>query len=224
MEREKQTTKITVQDIVDGVTEMIKTGEFQPGAPIREVELCGKFGVSRTPVREALRVLQNRGIVEYIPRCGVQAVELTMEDLNHATDLRTVVEALSARKAAANAAEDDIRKLREINRIFLETEDPHERGRIDYEFHEYIAEMSGNPLIHTCLRDIYMRQSLLQWRIPFRPERVKFSFQEHENIIRAMEKKDEELAELQTKVHFHNSQKSLQKKMAEYERRQQETK
>lgn len=224
MEREEQTAKITVQDIVDGVTEMIKTGEFRPGAPLREAELCGKFGVSRTPVREALRVLQNSGVVEYIPRCGVQVVEFTMKDLNHATDLRTVVEALSARKAAANATEENIRKLREINRRFLETEDGHKRGRIDYEFHEYIAEMSGNPLILTCLSDIHMRQALVQWRIPFRPERVKYSFQEHENIIRALEERDADLAALVTEVHFHNSQKSLQKKMVEYERRQKDTK
>ena len=60
--------KMTVQELVDGIVELIHKGTYLPGAPVREVELCKLFGVSRTPVREALRLLQNSGVVEYIPQ------------------------------------------------------------------------------------------------------------------------------------------------------------
>lgn len=216
-QKEKVTEKVTVQDIVDGVTGMIITGEFQPGSPLREVELCNRFGVSRTPIREALRLLQNNGVVEYIPRCGVQVVELTMENLTHITDLRTAIEVLSAQRAATNVTEEQIQELRAINKAFLESKDANEQGQLDYQLHQTIAKISGNPLVAQYLKDLHTRQALIQWLIPFRPERIPFSYQEHENIIQALEWKDEDLAGKQTEIHFHMSQKSLQNKMADYE-------
>lgn len=209
--------KITVQDIVDNVIEMIVKGEFLPGTPLREVELCQRFGISRTPVREALRLLQNNGVVEYIPRCGVQVVDLTMEDLIHITDLRISIEALSARKAAQNIKEEDIHFLREINLKFRDADDVHEHNRLDAEFHRYIAEISQNPFVVKHLEDLHIRQALARYLIPFRPGRIMYSYQEHENIIQALEWRDERLAAKQTEIHFYMSQRTLQQKLAEYE-------
>lgn len=209
--------KITVQNIVDGVIEMIKNGEFQPGEPIREAELCKKFDVSRTPIREAIRLLQNNGIVEYIPRCGVQVVELSMKDLIYSTDIRTVIEVLSSQKAAENVTEEDIQKLREINGRFFNAVGAEEQANLDQEFHSYIAEMSQNPWILRYLNDLRIRHIMLRLQVPFKQERIAFSYQEHENIIQALEWRDADLAGKQTEIHFQMSQKSLQKKMMEYE-------
>lgn len=212
--------KVTVEDIVEQVIDMIHKGEFLPGMPLRETELCDRFGVSRTPVREALRLLQNNGVVEYIPRCGVQVVELTLDNLNYITDIRTVMESLSVQKAIEHITEHDIHVLREMNRKIGESTDTAEQSRLDEELHQYIAGKSGNPIIFKFLKELHVRQALVQCRIPFRPGRVVHSVQEHENIIQALEQKDGILAVKYTEIHFHMSQRSLQNKLKEYEKLQ----
>lgn len=217
MDKQVNKEKVTVQDIVDGIVKMIKTGEFQSGTPLREVELCEKFGVSRTPIREALRLLQNNGIVEYIPRCGVQVVELTLDDLRHITDLRTVIETLSSEKAASHTTKEDIQILRDINHRLYEAATGEERSKLDDEFHTHIAIMSENPVILKHLKELSTRQALVNCWIPMRSDRTAHSCQEHENIIQALECKDAEFAAKQTEIHFYMSQKSLQNKLIEYE-------
>lgn len=103
---------------------MIRKGVFCPGKPIREVELCRRFNVSRTPVREALRLLQNNGVVEYIPRCGVQVVDLSEQDLIYITDTRTALEVLGAREAALRITPEQVEDLRKINRSFWSRKRP----------------------------------------------------------------------------------------------------
>ncbi len=218
MKNEGQSERITVQDIVQCIIEMIHNGEFLPGMPLREADLCKRFGVSRTPIREAFRLLQNNGVVEYIPRCGVQVVELTMENLNYITDLRTVLEILSVEKALPNFTKEDIDALREINKKFSEAESDGERSLFDKELHQYIARKSGSPLILKYLTELHIRQALFWCWIPFRSGRAIYSVQEHENIIKAIEWKDMALAKQQTEVHFRLSQRSLQRKLAAYKR------
>lgn len=211
---EKQ--KVTVQDIADGIVKMIKDGEFVQGAPLREVEVCQRFGVSRTPVREAFRLLQNYGVVNYIPRCGVQVMEMNLEDHEAVTDLRTVIEVLSTKKAAKYATEEDIRKLREINLKFSQAESAEEQGYLDRELHMYIAKISRNPLIGKYLTELYIRQTWTNIVIPFRQERIPYSYREHESIIQAIEWHDEELAEQQAAVHFNISQRTQKQKLQQY--------
>ena len=104
-------TKMTVQEIVDGIIELIRNRVYLPGTPIREVELCQHFGVSRTPVREALRLLQNSNVVEYIPRCGVQVADMDQETLAHITKTRAVLEVLSTRQAAERITREELDEL-----------------------------------------------------------------------------------------------------------------
>ena len=204
--------KITVQDIVDGVTGMILKGEFLAGSRIREAELCERFGVSRTPVREALRLLQNKGMVEYIPRCGVQVVEITKEEMNDLTQVRIVLEALVGRQAAEKITDEQVEELRQINEKFCMT-DGIEAGQLDREFHTRIAEISGNKTAMRFLNDMKSRQVTASPRMRMRAERVKVSYQEHDAIIRALASHDAEMADLQTTFHFKMSRKTQMEKM-----------
>lgn len=208
-------TKVSVEDIVNGVISRIQSGDFLPGKPVREAELCEIFGVSRTPVREALRLLQNNGVVEYIPRCGVQVVELTEETLDYITDTRTVLEVLSTRTAAQKITPEQVQELRELNRRFLDYE--HEDSTaLDGQLHLRIAEISGNPCVLEYLKNLIMRQALTRSTMPMQPKRIKLSYREHEAIILALELNDPELAARQAETHFYMSQKSLQHKLDVY--------
>lgn len=214
---ENEQKKMTVQEIEEATLELIRTGKFQPGTPLREAELCEMFHVSRTPIREALRLLQNKGIVEYLPRRGVQVVRITMDSLKEITDLRLVLESLSVRRAINFVNEIHIKKLREINHKLLETTDSYEQGEIDRFFHGYISRMNDEAILPQYLEDLQMRQALVQCWIPFRPDRIPHSYQEHEGIIQSMEWGETELAVRQTEAHFLISQRSLCKKLKEYE-------
>ena len=212
----QKTERVTVQQIVDGVLDMIHEGFFCPGKPIREVELCRRFNVSRTPVREALRLLQNNGVVEYIPRCGVQVVELSEQDLLYITDTRTVLEVLGAREAALRITPEQVCELRQINQSFLEQKEAGFGGNLDNKFHMAIAHISGNPCLVEYIQNLLMRLALFASTIPMQPQRITYAYEEHEAIIRGLELRDPELAAKQADIHFHMSQKSLQSKLQKY--------
>ena len=185
--------KMTVQELVDGIVELIHKGTYLPGAPVREVELCKLFGVSRTPVREALRLLQNSGVVEYIPRCGVQIAEMSRETLSNITETRTVLEVLSTRQAAQRITQEEVEELYQINECFHTSSDPKEKSELDNLFHTRIAQISGNPCVVQFLSNL-----------------------EHNGILQALELRDPELAAKQADIHFHMSQASLQSKLESY--------
>ena len=215
MENEPSREKITVQDIVEDVVKRIQDKQFSPGRPIREAELCELYGVSRTPIREALRLLQNIGVVVYIPRCGVQVVDITTEDLDYITSTRTVLEALCAGEAALKITAEEIEELRGINRQ-LESAAPEELSTLDIAFHSRIAGISGNRYAAEFLRGLILRLAISRSRIPMRAERVPYSCAEHEALIRALEMHDPVLAEKQAEIHFRISQKMLETKHEAY--------
>ncbi len=212
----KKTERVTVQQIVSGVVDMIHQGVYRPGMPIREAELCRQFNVSRTPVREALRLLQNNGVVEYIPRCGVQVVELSEQDLIYITDTRTALEVLGTREAALRITPEQVKELRRINQSFLEQKETGFGGNLDNDFHMTIARISGNPCLIEYIQNLLVRQALFASTIPMQPQRFLYSYEEHEAIIRGLELQDPELAAKQADIHFHMSQKSLQNKLQKY--------
>ena len=207
---------MTVQDVVDGIVDMIRNGNYLPGNPIREAEVCKLFGVSRTPVREAFRLLQDSGVVEYIPRCGVQVAAIKRETLDNITETRMVLEVLSARQAAERITQEEIEELRQINERFLVAPSDLKGGDLDKAFHMRIAEISGNDCIAKYLDNLLMRQSIFSSSFEEKPARRRYSYAEHLGILQAMELHDPELAAKQTDIHFHMSQASLQNRLETY--------
>lgn len=207
--------KWTVQDIVDRIVALIQDGTYLPGTPIREAELCSLFGVSRTPVREALRLLQNSGVVEYIPRCGVQVADMNRQTLDNITETRTVLEVLSTRQATQRITLEEIEELRQINEQFR-TASHLRSSQLDNLFHKRIAEISGNACIVQFLDNLLMRQAIVPAVFEERPQRRQYSYAEHNGILQAMELQDPELAAKQADIHFHMSQASLQSKLDAY--------
>lgn len=208
--------KMTVQEIVDGIVELIHNGTYLPGTPVREVELCKLFGVSRTPVREALRLLQNNGVVEYIPRCGVQVVDMNRETLQNITETRTVLEIISTRRAAQRITQAEVEELEQINEQLQVATDRNESAHLDTLFHRRIAEISGNPCVMQFLENLMIRQAIVPATFELRSQRKQASYLEHKAIIQALALHDPELAAKQADIHFHMSQVSLQSKLEKY--------
>lgn len=208
------TGSVIVQEIRNGLAE----GRYKPGEKIKEADLCRQLGVSRTPVREAFRQLQNEGLLIYIPRRGVQVPQFNMEEIMNVLQVRSALEILSAQNAAAFATESDIKLLRETNNKIkhYNKEHPQRTDILDREFHLIIARIGNNPYVAELLQNTMTRYELASYIIPFQEERIPHTYKEHEDIIRALELKDAKLAKQYMSIHFHYSMLSLNKKIHKY--------
>ncbi len=149
----------------------IVTGDLPPGSHLREEDLADQIGVSRTPIREALRQLASEGVVEFAPNRGAQVAAWSERDLAEIFDLRAVLEGFAARLAARNGTPDDVARLRELADAMEALATGRTRDRIDRiselnrEFHALIIDIADNrhlsglvaglvqvPLVHRTFR------------------------------------------------------------------------
>lgn len=146
------------------IRKKISYGKLAPGQRLIEQTLADEFGVSRIPVREALRMLETEGIVETIPRRGVVVKVFSREDLEHLYDVRTALEVQAFRLAAERALPKDIRLLELlIQRVTkaMKKEDFSEVAQLNVEFHETVIRMAGNPFLSSMLEPLTGRLGLL---------------------------------------------------------------
>ena len=106
-----KTPKTIAEQVYDLLKKRILYHEIMPGERLLEVALCESLKVSRTPVREAFRLLQQDGLVERIPQGGVQVTDLSLDDLKEVSALRTVLEVYAAELACEKISEEEIGKL-----------------------------------------------------------------------------------------------------------------
>ena len=130
----------------------IQDGVLCPGERLMEIQLSRQLGVSRTPVREGIRRLEQEGLVITYPRRGAVVADITRSDLEDVLEVRTVLEELAIRKACLCMSEKEITLLRQASEKFeksLQMEDLNASARADEAFHEIISNSSGNRrLIH----------------------------------------------------------------------------
>lgn len=203
--------------VVRGIRQGIATKKYLPGMKVKEAELCRDFSVSRTPVREAFRLLQNEGILTYMPHRGVQVAQFSEKNFFDNLELRSVIEVFSARRAAEKATEEQIREARKINeriRIY-NPDDPVNTTELDMEFHMCIARMGENGYIADTLDRLFNSQVLVRVFLPFRERRVTHTYKEHCDILNAIEAHEAEIAAKYMEIHFLKSIESNHRKIAE---------
>ena len=184
-------------------------GEFQPGERLMEVTLANKLGVSRTPVREAIRMLELEGLVVMIPRRGAEVASITVKDLKDALEVRMAIEALSVRLACKRIDEAGKEELKKVCIAFREAINSKLVPAIvqsDESFHNTIYKLSKNQ------RLINIAQNLREQVYRYRVEYVKdFSYHEklvveHDKITMAILKGDVETAEAIMNEHIYNQE------------------
>jgi DNA-binding GntR family transcriptional regulator len=153
-----------LRDIVrDKIRERIYNGAFRPGTRLVERELAEMFGVSRLPVREALRVLGNEGLVEYLPSRGVVVRMLDRRQVKELFDIREALEVLAVRQATERVAAGAPHQLAEIvagARLALEQGDVEAAAEANARFHDALVELSDNELLQAILEPLFGR---LHW-------------------------------------------------------------
>jgi DNA-binding GntR family transcriptional regulator len=178
--------------------EELAEGTIVPGQQLRQVEIAERYGVSPTPVREALRLLEADGAISYAPHRGATVTELSPQELNDLYLMRTSVEALLTRLAAQRATPTEvtaIRRLHEDLAAKCATADAEELSRLNREFHLAVLRL-GSPLVTqhvvTPLWHGFLPPTKSQWR----SAQGNATFvDEHERIVSALETGDADLAE-----------------------------
>ena len=127
--------------IFDTLRQAIITGELKPGERLMEVQLAEKMGVSRTPVREAIRKLELEGLVEMLPRKGAHVANLSIKDMMDLLEVRACIDGLATEFAASRITPDEIKELKHVQEQFstyVEKENLQGTIKKDVEFHDII--------------------------------------------------------------------------------------
>lgn len=186
-------------------------GFYQPGERLVEVRLAEEFSVSRAPVREALRMLMQDGLLLQKGN-ALHVFDPTLEDMIGIYQCRQRLEALGANLAAANMKEE---KLNHLKEIMIETKEAWETGdmvkvvSLNISFHEIVLEASGNQeliSLTSMIRDkvTYLRNCSFKGNV-----RAKSFLEEHEQIVKALGERDGEKAERVMNVHIENDLQAL---------------
>jgi DNA-binding GntR family transcriptional regulator len=185
----------------------IVQNELSPGMRITEEGLAERYGVSRTPVREALRVLTRESLLEYLPRTGYVVATV---DLDAMDDLYTVRVAIEEQVAARIAAAPCARNLDELLQFWDVTPSVCASGDValvyaDEAFHEALAAVSGSAVFLPMLRNINQRLHALRIRDFIDPERVRRTYAQHAAILRALLAGDARLSRALLRAHIWES-------------------
>ena len=184
----------------------ILDGRLKPGARLVEDRLSAELGVSRVPVREALRSLSAEGLVRLEAHRGATVVEVTPEMVTELVEVRALLEGQNARLAARRHRPEIVARLRETlgrGNDAAESGTTEELARLNAEFHERLGEASGNSVLLDVMRGLRERTSIA-FAINGRA-RAREDWKEHAGILEAVIAGDEELAALLAMRHVHNA-------------------
>ena len=191
----------------------IITKQMKPGQRLPEVNIAVQMGVSRTPVREALRRLASEGLVLIIPNSGARLVSPSKKEVENAYLVRKQLECLAVRLATKNVAEKHLRRLEES--IISEEQAFKEKNleqylEINESFHRIIADASGNRILGEYIDNILARTNVfIVFYDPFYDIETNPNIEEHRNILKALRERNEEKAVSLMEEHLRVSQEML---------------
>lgn len=204
---------LPLRDVVfKTLRQAILKGELKPGERLMEIALAEKLGVSRTPIREAIRKLELEGLVIMIPRRGAQVANITESDLNDVLEVRIGLENMAIDKACSLMSEKDLEELCQAGKHFekiMEEGDLTKLAEADVEFHEIIYRSSSNKRLMQLLNNL--REQIYRYRMEYlkdEPTRILL-VNEHREIYEAIKSKDAQRAKEVTFKHIENQREAI---------------
>jgi DNA-binding GntR family transcriptional regulator len=186
----------------------ISQGDLLPGERLREVEIASSFGVSRTPVREALKQLRSDGLLDYLGSRGATIAELTPQQAIELYTLREVLEGAAARLAAQHALAPELEALRaHLQRQRDAGEDAAQLAALNRNFHQTIYRLSHNRYLIDILGKAQDYMVLLRQTAYRMPGRAASALSEHEEIVDAIARRDPDAAESAARQHNREAQR-----------------
>ena len=198
IKKRKIASYLTLRErIADSIRDDIIRGNLTAGQRVSEPELAARYGISRTPVREAFRQLAAEGFLDLIPRKGVRIAYLTEKDVTEFYELKSVLEGYAARLATHNMKDKDLQRMEQLND---QMERYHKKGdlkkiaKVHSDFHNIFLEVAGNDQLFTTVQQLanrFQRFAILLALAGKNPEAVE----QHREIIKAFKERDANRAE-----------------------------
>lgn len=181
------------REVADRIGDLIEHGELAPGDRISEKQLCDRFGVSRTPLREALKVLASEGLIELLPNRGARVVRLTMKMVKDTYDLMAALEGLSGELACQRITPGEVDAIRHLHNSMLQ----HYRERnlmayfqVNQQIHESILAASGNEVLQEMYNNLSQRVKRVRYSKKMTERFWSQAVEDHENMMTALEQRD----------------------------------
>ena len=181
------------EELTQTLRELIVHGQLQPGVKVPEKDLCETYAVSRTPLREALKVLASEGLIELLPNRGARVSQITQEDLEELFPVMGALEALAGELACQNITDrelDDLRRHHDDMVAFYRAGDLDSYYAVNQRIHEGILEAARNPTLTAHYRALSARVQRARYVANTTPERWAQAVEEHGRIMTHLAARD----------------------------------
>jgi DNA-binding GntR family transcriptional regulator len=199
---------LPLRDVVfKTLREAILRGDLKPGERLMELQLAAKLGVSRTPIREAIRMLEQEGLAVTIPRRGAEVARMTLKDMEDVLEIREALDELAVQIACTRITQEQLDRLRKVKEEFelcTRGSDVKKIAQADVAFHDVIYEATGNPKLVSMLSNL--REQIYRYRVEYLKDSRNYPvlIREHETILEALRARDKERATAAMQEHVAN--------------------
>lgn len=201
---------LPLRDVVfNTLRQAILKGELKPGERLMEIQLAQRLGVSRTPIREAIRKLELEGLVTMVPRKGAEVAQITEKSLRDVLEVRGALEELTIQLACSKMNDKVLADLNETHTAFKQAIASKELTKIaecDVDFHDVIYNATQNEKLIQILNNL--REQMYRYRMEYikDPKSHKRLIEEHEEIIRTLKTADADGARKAIRIHINNQE------------------
>ena len=190
------------RDIYDQIIGDIRAGRVLPGERLTETELAKRFGISRTPVREAIRQLEADGLVVHMPRLGATIRRLDQSEVSELYEMRAVLESTAARLAARAASGPELQEIAALHRAMGQAGDIEDLYKLNQMFHAAILDAARNRFLVSAVQSVQKTLFILGRSTMEQSDRTQAALHEHRLILDALEARDEGAAEQAMRGHI----------------------
>ena len=204
--------------VCEHIREAIINGTFAPGERLMEIQMADEMGVSRTPVREAIRKLEMEGFVVMIPRRGTYVSNMSIKDINDVYEIRISLDTLAAGLAAERISDEE---LEELQRLLvkvgaaIEKNDMAKVVEADIEFHDVLYKASRNERLRNIINNLREQITVIRGVSMRYPGRLKDTQEEHRRLVESIAARDVEKSQEAARIHLENAERTLMAAMSE---------
>lgn len=200
------------EELVERIRAMIFSGELKGGDRVPEQRLCDMFGISRTPLREALKVLGSEGLLDLLPNKGARVATLSEEDIDEIFPVMGALEALAGSLACARLTDTEFAEIRALHyqmALHHTRQELQAYFQLNQQIHEAILMAARNPTLEVQYRSLAGRIRLARFRANMTQARWDQAMREHEEILAALEARDGEALSAVLNQHLVNKQETV---------------
>ncbi|MCD7863288.1 MAG: GntR family transcriptional regulator [Lachnospiraceae bacterium] len=203
-------------EVFNTLRQAILTGELKPGERLMEIHLANRLGVSRTPVREAIRMLELEGLVTMIPRRGAEVAQITEQSLKDVLEVRRCLDALCAELACDRISAEQLSQLHDACGAFekaVQTGDAKDIAQKDVQLHDIILEATGNRRLMQIVNNL--AEQMYRYRFEYIKDYTMHGrlIEEHRQLYTAIRDKDKETARNTAMLHIDNQMTSIARQL-----------